>query len=111
MIGIPRPFIQILPNHRSPFSKQDRPDLFADDPPNLDLEDLSVKKSVKKLALSRETLRTLDDSGLKAWGGFRPYGGDSGKNFCPTVDTRQVSICLTCTGPLDSCPLGSDGCA
>lgn len=69
-----------------------------------------MKKSAKKLVLSRETLRSLDESGLRAWGGFiLPVG--SGK-VCPTIDdTRQVSICLGCTGPLDSCPVGSNGCA
>jgi hypothetical protein len=62
-----------------------------------------VKKSAKKLALSRETLRTLDDSGLKVWGGLLPQG-DSRKK-CETIDdTRQVSICVGCTGPLDGCP-------
>ncbi len=71
-----------------------------------------MKKSAKKLILSRETLRTLDDSSLNANGGLLlPYGGDSGKNFCPTVDTRQVSICLTCTGTIDSCPPNSGNCA
>jgi hypothetical protein len=64
---------------------------------------LIVKKSAKKLVLSRETLRSLDESGLQAWGGLLlPYG--SGK-VCPTIDdTRQISICLGCTGPLDGCP-------
>lgn len=57
-----------------------------------------MKKSAKKLTLSRETLSTLDDSGLKAWGGF-----ESGR-LCPVVDTRQISICGSCTGPLDTCP-------
>ena len=57
-----------------------------------------MKKSVKKLVLSRETLRTLDDSGLKVWGGLLPYGGNT------IDDTRQISICRGCTGPLDHCP-------
>jgi hypothetical protein len=67
------------------------------------MEVLIMKKSARKLTLSRETLRTLDDSGLKVWGGLLPQGG-SRKN-CPTIDdTRQISICDTCTGSLDTCP-------
>jgi hypothetical protein len=62
---------------------------------------LIVKKSIKKLVLNRETLRSLDESGLPAWGGLQPQ--ISGQR-CPTVDTRQISICLSCTSPLDGCP-------
>jgi hypothetical protein len=60
-----------------------------------------VKKSVKKLVLSRETLRTLDDSGLKAWGGYLPY--QTGKK-CLTGDSQEISICVSCTCVLDTCP-------
>lgn len=61
-----------------------------------------MKKRATKLTLSRETLSNLDDSGVKAWGGFLPV--QSGK-VCPTIDdTRQISICVYCTTPLDSCP-------
>jgi hypothetical protein len=62
---------------------------------------LIVKKSFHKLVLSRETLRSLDDSGLKAWGGYNPY--QTGKR-CLTGDSQEVSICVGCTGPLDTCP-------
>lgn len=60
-----------------------------------------MKKSVKKLVLSRETLRTLDDSGLKAWGGFLP--NQTGKR-CLTGDSQEISICVSCTCALDTCP-------
>ena len=60
-----------------------------------------MKKSAKKLVLSRETLRSLDDSGLKAWGGLLPL--QTGKR-CLTGDSQEISICLTCTSPLDGCP-------
>ncbi|MFL6234778.1 MAG: hypothetical protein ACJ76N_16715 [Thermoanaerobaculia bacterium] len=60
-----------------------------------------MKKSVKKLVLSRETLRSLDDSGLKAWGGYLPY--QTGKR-CLIGDSQEISICVGCTGPLDTCP-------
>lgn len=59
-----------------------------------------MKKSIRKLTLSRETLRTLDDSSLSE---LKAVGGVSQKR-CPTVDTRQISICGSCTGPFDSCP-------
>ena len=60
-----------------------------------------MKKSIKKLALSRETLRTLDDSRLKVGGGILPY--QTGRR-CYFADSQEVSICVGCTGPLDSCP-------
>lgn len=65
------------------------------------LEVSIVKKSAKKLVLSRETLRTLDDSGLKARGGILPY--QTGRQ-CFLADSQEISICVTCTGPLDGCP-------
>lgn len=61
-----------------------------------------MKKSIKKLALSRETLRTLDDSGLKAWGGI-PLPYQTGRQ-CFLGDSQEISICVTCTGPIDGCP-------
>jgi hypothetical protein len=76
------------------------------------MEVLIVKKNARKLVLSRETLRTLDDSGLKVQGGILPPQQGLSKRDCPTIDdTRQVSICLTCTGTLDGCPPNSNGCA
>ncbi|HEY2291595.1 MAG TPA: hypothetical protein VGM86_12925 [Thermoanaerobaculia bacterium] len=60
-----------------------------------------MKKSAKKLVLSRETLRSLDESGLRAWGGALPY--QTGRR-CLTGDSQEISICVTCTGPLDGCP-------
>ena len=53
------------------------------------------KKMVKKLALNRETLHALE----KVSGGAfnivirQPLGG-----------TNEISICLSCTGKLDTCP-------
>jgi hypothetical protein len=54
------------------------------------------KKSVKKLRLNRETLRTLEETQLQnaAGGRVRPVAGDS----------NEISICAYCTTPLDSCP-------
>jgi hypothetical protein len=60
-----------------------------------------VKKSAKKLVLSRETLRTLDDSGLKARGGILPY--QTGRQ-CFLADSQEISICVSCTCVLDTCP-------
>ena len=60
-----------------------------------------MKKSIKKLALSRETLRTLDDSGLNVRGGILLY--QTGKQ-CYLADSQEISICVGCTGPLDGCP-------
>jgi hypothetical protein len=56
----------------------------------------NVKRNVRKLHLNRETLRSLDDSTLqKAEGGYvRPVQGGS----------NEISICVTCTGRLDTCP-------
>lgn len=51
-----------------------------------------MKKTLRKLNLSRETLRTLDDSGLDA------AAGGATKNNCP----QTGSICeytWGCTGP------------
>ena len=60
-----------------------------------------MKKSAKKLVLSRETLRSLDESGLRAWGGALPY--QTGKR-CLTGDSQEISICVSCTCVLDTCP-------
>ncbi|HET9212197.1 MAG TPA: hypothetical protein VFR03_17470 [Thermoanaerobaculia bacterium] len=60
-----------------------------------------MKKSAKKLVLSRETLRTLDDSSLKVGGGYLPY--QTGKQ-CLTADSQEISICALCTSPYDTCP-------
>jgi hypothetical protein len=62
---------------------------------------LIVKKSAKKLVLSRETLRSLEKSSLQAWGGALPY--QTGKR-CLTGDSQEISICLSCTCALDGCP-------
>lgn len=60
-----------------------------------------MKKSLRKLTLSRETLRTLDDSRLKIGGGLLP--AQTGRR-CLTGDSQEISICVSCTGPLDGCP-------
>jgi hypothetical protein len=53
-----------------------------------------MKKSyLKKLTLSRETLRELASPSLsEAQGGAKPQ------------ETRAISICYSCTTPLDGCP-------
>jgi hypothetical protein len=58
-----------------------------------------VKKNrIKKLALNRETIHALEASALgEAQGALlarpRPGGG-----------TNEISICVYCTTPLDTCP-------
>jgi len=52
-----------------------------------------MKKSLKKLTLSRETLRSLDDRYLQEAG-----GGGSLAASCITAETRRCSVCPTgCT--------------
>jgi hypothetical protein len=67
-----------------------------------------MKKRVKKLSLHRETLRTLEARGR----GEVEAGDvaiDLSKLFpflCPSrfPCTNELSVCLTCTKPIDGCP-------
>ena len=55
-----------------------------------------MKRQSKKLNLHRETLRALAaPSLLNLNGALLPLGGN---------DTREISICLSCTKKLDHCP-------
>ena len=56
-----------------------------------------MKRNVRKLQLNRETLRALDPAILqRANGGYvRPVQGGG---------SDEISICVTCTGKLDTCP-------
>jgi hypothetical protein len=57
----------------------------------------NVKRNVRKLHLNRETLRALDAATLQKANGryvLPVQGGGS----------DEVSICVTCTGKLDTCP-------
>ena len=56
-----------------------------------------MKRNVRKLHLNRETLRALDAASLwQANGGYvRPVQGGG---------SNEVSICVTCTGKIDTCP-------
>ena len=49
------------------------------------------KKQLKKMTLSRETLRNLDDSVLK-----EAAGANTLANSCITDATRRCSNCATC---------------
>ncbi|HEX4498431.1 MAG TPA: class I lanthipeptide [Thermoanaerobaculia bacterium] len=54
------------------------------------------KTTLKKLSLNRETLVSLTETGLRD-----ALGGSATGH----VGTCEVSICLGCTGKLDSCPV------
>ena len=55
------------------------------------------KNRIQKLTLSRETLRALAAPSLsEAQGGAKPQ------------ETRAISICYSCTSPLDGCPDPTD---
>ena len=58
------------------------------------------KNGLRKLRLSRETLRALADAGLGQAGGAAVAGG----NLSIPVCTRVISDCIYCTTPLDGCP-------
>ena len=69
-----------------------------------------MKKRVpRKMSLNRETLHRLTDSNLGLVGGALEVIGDGVivKDPAPRsiLDcTNAISICLTCTTPLNSCP-------
>jgi hypothetical protein len=57
------------------------------------------KQKARKLHLSRETLRSLEEPNLRGAGGAAVVAG-SFINPC----TYVVSDCYPCTGELDTCP-------
>jgi hypothetical protein len=60
-----------------------------------------VKKNrMKKLNLSRETLRTLNLTGGAVYGDIAGPIVDQPQ---PITDTETISICKYCTTPLDGC--------
>lgn len=60
-----------------------------------------MKRKVNKLTLNRETLRNLEDSSLRtANGALGPVVPVGSRLIC----TNQISICVYCTTPLDTCP-------
>ena len=66
-----------------------------------------MKKRMKKLSLSRETLRSLDDSHLQiALAAYAAIEGPVEQPGQPVLitDTQTISICKYCTTPLDGCP-------
>jgi len=60
-----------------------------------------MKKHVKKLSLSRETLHHLASV---AGGDFAVEIGGVDKNLSIPVCTNVISDCIYCTTPLNSCP-------
>ncbi|HEX4494817.1 MAG TPA: hypothetical protein VIE43_04030 [Thermoanaerobaculia bacterium] len=62
-----------------------------------------MKKKMKKLQLSRETLTNLSLSAAE--GGAIAVDQPGGvKNLSISPCTRVLSDCLTCTQPIDGCP-------
>ena len=57
------------------------------------------KQKAKKLHLSRETLRSLEDNRLRKANGVAAIPVTFWKPC-----TNVVSDCYPCTGPLDTCP-------
>jgi hypothetical protein len=61
-----------------------------------------MKKQMKKLQLSRETLHALTD--LQASGAFAAEQREAAGNLSINLCTNVISDCLSCTGRLDTCP-------
>lgn len=61
-----------------------------------------MKKKMKKLQLSRETLTNLSLSGAE--GGTIAVDQPVVKNLSINPCTRIISDCLVCTNPVDTCP-------
>ncbi len=61
-----------------------------------------MKKRMKKLQLSRETLHALTD--LQAAGALVADQQQAGKALSINPCTQIVSDCLYCTTPIDGCP-------
>jgi hypothetical protein len=57
------------------------------------------KRTLKKIVLTRETLRSLDDQAVReAAGGFTGGNPASCNASCITEQTRQCSVCDPCIG-------------
>ncbi len=64
-----------------------------------------MKKHVKKLTLSRETLHRLTSASLAGVAGGTEVGvGAVAQPLSIPVCTNVISDCLTCTLPQGSCP-------
>jgi hypothetical protein len=61
-----------------------------------------MKKQMKKLQLSRETLHALTD--LQASGALAAEQRQAAGNLSINPCTNVISDCLSCTGRLDTCP-------
>jgi hypothetical protein len=61
-----------------------------------------MKKRMKKLQLSRETLRALTD--MQATGAVAVQQDAAVKNLSISPCTNVISDCYPCTGRLDTCP-------
>ena len=61
-----------------------------------------MKKRMKKLQLSRETLHALTDT--QALGAMAAQDQAVAKALSIKPCTQVLSDCLTCTQPLDGCP-------
>jgi hypothetical protein len=61
-----------------------------------------MKKTMKKLQLSRETLRALTE--MQATGAMAAQQQQAGKALSINPCTQIVSDCYPCTGRLDTCP-------
>jgi len=61
-----------------------------------------MKKKMKKLQLSRETLSALTD--VQASGALAADQQEAQKALSINPCTRIVSDCLYCTTPIDGCP-------
>jgi hypothetical protein len=64
-----------------------------------------MKKRLKKLSLSRETLRSLDNSNLELAAAALAAITSPVQAPQPIItDSQSISICKYCTTPLDGCP-------
>jgi len=61
-----------------------------------------MKKRMKKLRLSRETLHALTDT--QALGAMAAQDQAVAKAPSIPICTKALSDCLTCTQPIDGCP-------
>jgi hypothetical protein len=61
-----------------------------------------MKKRMKKLQLSRETLHLLTD--MQATGAMAAQQQAAAGNLSISPCTNVISDCLSCTGKLDTCP-------
>jgi hypothetical protein len=62
-----------------------------------------MKKIKKQLSLKRETIRTLNDEGLRRAAGGEPTGPSGSCNLCPTLFINDT--CESCNGCVSNgCP-------